>query len=74
VDLDPLVGISNSYAGTFADSLEALLLTIASQDIVALMARLFAGSGEVTSTEQGYCIVSGTRRLNSPESFRMAAG
>ncbi|MGH8064021.1 MAG: PEP/pyruvate-binding domain-containing protein [Candidatus Entotheonellia bacterium] len=55
--LDPLVGFSNGYASTFKELLEAQLFSIVGEHAPALMARLLAGSGEVTSAEQGYRIV-----------------
>jgi phosphohistidine swiveling domain-containing protein len=54
---DPLVGFSNGYASAFKDMLEAQLRTVAGGRAPALLARLLAGSGEVTSAEQGYHIV-----------------
>ena len=62
MDLDPLTGISDGYASTFKDSLEAQLLTVAGQHAPALMTRLLAGSREVIGVEAGilYCR-SGTR-------------
>jgi rifampicin phosphotransferase len=68
--LDPLVGFSNGYGSAFKDLLEAQLLDIAGERAPALMARLLAGSGEVTSAEQGYRIADLARTVqNNPEAL-----
>jgi rifampicin phosphotransferase len=54
--LDPLVGFSNGYASAFKEVLDAELFKIAGGRAPALSARLLAGSGEITSAEQGYRI------------------
>ena len=51
---DPLVGFSSGYARPFQELLEAQLRHIAGEHAPGLMARLLAGSGEITSAEQGY--------------------
>jgi pyruvate,water dikinase len=55
--LDPVVGFSNGYASAFKDLLEAQLRKVAGERAPGLMGRLLAGSGAVTSAEQGYRIV-----------------
>jgi phosphohistidine swiveling domain-containing protein len=55
---NPLVGFSNGYASIFQNLLEAQLRTLAGERAPALLSRLQAGSGKVTSAEQGYRIVN----------------
>jgi phosphohistidine swiveling domain-containing protein len=55
--LDPVIGFSNGYASAFKDLLDIQLRKVAGDRTPGLMARLLAGSGEVTSAEQGYRIV-----------------
>jgi phosphohistidine swiveling domain-containing protein len=55
---DPLVGFSNGYASVFKELLEAQLRKIAGERASVLLARLLAGSGEITSAEQGYRIAN----------------
>lgn len=54
--VDPLIGFSNGYASVFQDRLAAQLRALAGERAPSLLARLLAGSGEVTSAEQGYRI------------------
>ena len=54
--LDPLVGFSNGYASAFKRPLDAQLGAIAGERAPGLLARLLAGSGQITSAEQGYRI------------------
>ena len=55
--LDPVIGLSNGYASAFKNLLDVQLRKVAGERAPGLMARLLAGSGEVTSAEQGYRIV-----------------
>jgi pyruvate,water dikinase len=52
--LDPLVGFSNGYASAFKRPLDAQLAALAGERAPGLLARLLAGSGQITSAEQGY--------------------
>jgi pyruvate,water dikinase len=54
--LDPLVGFSNGYASVFQDVLEVQLRRLVGARAPTLLTRLLAGSGEITSAEQGYRI------------------
>jgi pyruvate,water dikinase len=54
--LNPLVGLANGYAGPFIDMLQTQLRKIAGERAHSLLPRLLAGSGGVTSAEQGYRI------------------
>lgn len=54
--LDPVIGFSNGYASAFKNLLDIQLRKVAGERAPGLMARLLAGSGEVTSAEQGYRI------------------
>src|SRR5262245_41219486 len=51
---DPAIGFSNGYASAFKNLLDAQLRQVAGERTPGLMARLLAGSGGVTSAEQGY--------------------
>jgi pyruvate,water dikinase len=54
--IDPLIGFANGYASLFKDLLEAQLRALVGERAPALMARLLAGNGGITSAEQGYRI------------------
>ena len=54
--LDPVIGFSNGYASAFKNLLDVQLRKVAGERAPGLMARLSAGSGEVTSAEHGYRI------------------
>jgi pyruvate,water dikinase len=54
--LDLTVGISNSAEGPWEMALEALLKPVFGEQARALMGKLLAGTGAVTSAEHGYAI------------------
>ncbi len=58
MELNPLVGLANSYAGPWQMLAEALLRPVAGDDTSAIITRLLAGSGTVTSAEHGYRLYS----------------
>jgi rifampicin phosphotransferase len=67
---DPLVGFSNGYASVLQDLLTAQLRALAGERASALLARLLAGSGTVTSAEQGYRITDLARAVQrDPEAL-----
>lgn len=54
--VDPLIGLANSYAGVFIESLDKQLRHLAAERAPVLLSGLLAGSGALTSAEQGYRI------------------
>jgi phosphohistidine swiveling domain-containing protein len=55
--LEPLVGFANGYASAFMRPLARQLDALAGERAPGLLARLLAGSGQITSAEQGYRLV-----------------
>jgi phosphohistidine swiveling domain-containing protein len=54
LDLNPLIGLANTYAGPWQMMAEGLLRPVAGGETTAILNRLLAGGGNVTSAEQGY--------------------
>lgn len=54
MDVAPLIGIANTYPGPWQMLAEGLLRPVAGAETTAILSRLLAGGGNVTSAEQSY--------------------
>jgi len=70
MELNPLVGLANSYAGPWQILSEALLRPVAGDETGAIITRLLAGSGAVTSAEHGYRLYSLAETARGEEAAR----
>ncbi|MGE3179946.1 MAG: PEP-utilizing enzyme, partial [Vicinamibacterales bacterium] len=50
----PIIGLANTYPGPWQMLAESLLRPVAAADTTAILSRLLAGGGNVTSAEQSY--------------------
>lgn len=68
--IDTMAGLSNGYASAFMDLLDMQLRALAGERAPALFGGLLAGSGAVTSAEQGYRIADLARAAQQEPEVR----